>query len=137
MMDCFNNPKISIHNYCEVCKMLVNFTYELYFVVENYLDNGGDFELLEGVYVDVYINLFREACKNWCLNIDDLEMKQLQVNDINTTLITLICNIPKDKNERILFIEQQSGYAVIQISKEPWFQNIYLNILESIKLKYY
>ena len=49
---------------------------------------------------------------------------------------TLICNLPKDKNERILFIAQQSGYAVIQISKQPWFQNIYLNILESIKLKY-
>ena len=118
-MDCFDNKDTNINDYCELCKILVNFTYELYQVTHEYINNGGNIDDLESVCVDTYIKLFRQACKRWCLNIDDVKTKQLAIEDKYYDLFQLIYNLPEDKHERELFIEQQSGYAVIQISKKP------------------
>ena len=134
-MDCYNNPDKLLHEYCEECKVLVNFTYELYLVFEDYINNGGNIDDLEALSVDIYLYLFREACKNWCLNIDNIDQKQVLAQHNSHDLFKFIYNLPKDKKERLLFIEQQSGYAVIQISKKPWFQKVYNNVIQSIKIE--
>ena len=74
-MDCYNE-NMPISDYCNHCKISINFSFELYNAIKKYLDNNGKLDNLETLSVETCIPLWREACKTWSLNIDDLNEKK-------------------------------------------------------------
>lgn len=133
-MGCLENPDHCIIDYCPQCILFVNFSYELFTVVNNYILNGGDIDSIELLDSGIFIPLCREACTNFVMNICDLPGKKETSDNIPSVVLkTLIYNLPLDMEERKKFAEQQSGYAVIQITREPWFKQLLDNIVAVFK----
>jgi hypothetical protein len=136
MIDCIKNKNVKINDYCETCKILVNFTTELYekmLLFKNTNENG--LNDLECVDVNTYIPLCRDACESWCNNIENVSEKQSNIDfelNNNDIISNILYDMPENNEERKEFIKNLSGIVTVQISKAYWFQIIYKNILKCL-----
>ena len=135
-MECYDDSDKKLCDYCESCSILVNFSYDLHQEINDYITNGGDINNVESLSVDTLIPILNQTCTQWALRItdDELTHKKGNIDFIrDTTIQALIMNLPFNLEERIKFLNQQVGLATIQITRISWFQNVFNNIMKSLK----
>ena len=131
-MSCFNNNSLNINDYCDKCKMIINFSTEVWEELDKYLNNGGDISNFTELDCETFIPIFRVAISKCAIGISDLNEKQNNDNQLYShQLSSLFSNLPDNLEEREQFIANHSGYATVIISKQPWFKELIQNISET------
>ena len=131
-MDCHKNADQRIVDYCPRCTLFIRFSSELFNEVFHYISNGGDIDLIETIDSEIFFPICRKACVNLAMDLCEGSIKQ-EIDDFDpdNALNLLISNLPIEISDRKIFAERHSGYAAIQIMREPLFRPLILNIVET------
>lgn len=138
-MSCFENNDIKFKDYCNNCKMFVNFTNTMYDEIINNQNSKEDkIELLECYEVSFLEELFRKSCSRWLENVEDINEKKeigermISYDNESELIGQILYDIPLNKDARNLWINKYNGIIYIQFSRLRWFKNFIDNLKEII-----